>query len=232
MSYSTADANHLLNVWDSSIWGSDATASFQTGVAERTGIAVELNKARRALQNYVAIPKYLTQPLWDALRSQDASDVKLEKLISHVSNLGLRCPSEGTVAMLLALSFALVQELTDKQKLQLGEAQDKEDDQDVPWQVPRASARQEDQEAWEIHVIGSEDLPLVMFLDQSKASTQPCQLNDPHNSGPSHCGTNCEFSQCNGCTMPHILSGFPCFPDTDYHPVLTNHLNSAASGLL
>ena len=84
-SYSTEYANHLLNVWDSSIWGNDATASFQAAVAERTGIAVELNKARRALQNYVAIPKYLTQPLWDTLRSQVASDVKLEKLFSHAS---------------------------------------------------------------------------------------------------------------------------------------------------
>ena len=60
---------------------------------------------QKTVTNYLALPRYLTQSLWASLQGSEPEELRLEKLVRHAARLGLRCPTEPTFAMLLALSF-------------------------------------------------------------------------------------------------------------------------------
>ena len=55
--------------------------------------------ARRKQQNYSSLRRYLTAPIWDGLK-QSSREKAAIVLFQHCWLLGLRCPSEGTFALL------------------------------------------------------------------------------------------------------------------------------------
>ena len=55
--------------------------------------------ARRKQQNYSSLHRYLTAPIWDGLK-QSSREKAAIVLFQHCWLLGLRCPSEGTFALL------------------------------------------------------------------------------------------------------------------------------------
>ena len=76
------------------------TSRFWLRSTYRTILFAQRYKAeRRKQQNYQSFPKYLTDPLWHALQSQP-KEKATSMLLPHLWALGLRCPSEGTFAVL------------------------------------------------------------------------------------------------------------------------------------
>ena len=63
-------------------------------------------KKNAPLQDYLAMPHYLTAAMWKVL-SEDQRSVALEKLCRHLRALGLKNPSEVTQGMVLCLVFDL-----------------------------------------------------------------------------------------------------------------------------
>ena len=78
---------------------------FKAQLSARTNLIQPSACGRRPLQNYLALPRYLTQSLWASLQGSEPEELRLEKLVRHAARLGLRCPTEPTFAMLLTLSF-------------------------------------------------------------------------------------------------------------------------------
>lgn len=59
---------------------------------------------RKALQDFSALQSYFPLSLWETLQTAEtAASVKLERCLSHLGNLGLRNPSEGTMQCLTAV---------------------------------------------------------------------------------------------------------------------------------
>lgn len=66
--------------------------------------------ARKTMQDFSEVHGYLPQHVWQTLKSKDASSAKkLESLLMHCVNLGMRNPSEGSTQVLCAL-FMLASE--------------------------------------------------------------------------------------------------------------------------
>lgn len=59
---------------------------------------------RRRQQNFQSLPHYLHEGIWTAFTSQGREKCR-SLLLTHVWKLGLRCPSEGTFAVILNLLF-------------------------------------------------------------------------------------------------------------------------------
>lgn len=89
----------LVELLDSSIWGSHVDALKSAVIVEEAS-----QKKNVALQDYLALPHYLTTGLWKAL-GEDTRRVALEKICKHCKLLGLSNPSEVTQAMILVLVF-------------------------------------------------------------------------------------------------------------------------------
>ena len=89
----------LVELLDSSIWGSHVDALKSAVIVEEAS-----QKKNVALQDYLALPHYLTTGLWKAL-GEDTRRLALEKICKHCKLLGLSNPSEVTQAMILVLVF-------------------------------------------------------------------------------------------------------------------------------
>eukprot|EP00435_Cladocopium_sp_Y103_P014127 s5370_g3.t1 len=94
-------AAELVELLDSSIW-EDHLDALKASVS----IESASEKKNTPLQDYVAIPQYLTASLWKSL-SEDRRDIALEKLCRHCQLLGLSNASETTQGMILCLVFDL-----------------------------------------------------------------------------------------------------------------------------
>ena len=57
---------------------------------------------RRKSQNYQALPQYLTEEHWTSFEKQPRERSQFA-LLAHAWNLGLRCPSEGSFAVIFNL---------------------------------------------------------------------------------------------------------------------------------
>lgn len=57
---------------------------------------------RKICQDYTSFPHHLTQAVWDNILSDENMIIKLRTLVKHLSELGLRAPSEPTFAMICA----------------------------------------------------------------------------------------------------------------------------------
>ncbi|CAJ1454862.1 unnamed protein product [Effrenium voratum] len=63
----------------------------------------EGSASRKAMQDYRCLPRYLSQELWAVLLDeQQERAAALERLTHHSAKLGLRHPTEGTLAIMLA----------------------------------------------------------------------------------------------------------------------------------
>lgn len=61
---------------------------------------------RAEMQDWFAFPVYLTERVWDQLRSEDRSLAKIDSVLKHLTDLGLRHPSERTLAVVCSLVVA------------------------------------------------------------------------------------------------------------------------------
>ena len=118
-SLSVEETNSVLDLWQESLWGPESTASFKAQISARTNLIPPGVVGRRPLQNYLALPKYLTASLWVSLQGREPEEVRLQKLVRHAASLGLRCPTESTFAMLLTLTFAIHGALTEQKQRQV-----------------------------------------------------------------------------------------------------------------
>ena len=122
--WSTAEGSEVLALIDDSLWGSEAV-NLRELIASRCvlqdGEKSKAGKERRALQDFLNLPLYLTHELWLKLLGGNISlENKLEILFKHSGALGLRCPTEQTCALLLAMCHNLPSEqLLESEKLKL-----------------------------------------------------------------------------------------------------------------
>ena len=103
--FTVEEANKVLEIFSESLWGPDLSERFKAQLSAGTNLIQPSACGRRPLQNYLALPRYLTQSLWTSLQGSEPEELRLEKLVRHAARLGLRCPTEPTFAMLLTLSF-------------------------------------------------------------------------------------------------------------------------------
>ena len=89
---STGTAGDLVAALDESLWDSGQLATLK---ASKIG---DLGRERRAMQDWVNFPYYLTEELSNMSRTSQNVEVRLEALTKHLARLGLRCPTEHTVA--------------------------------------------------------------------------------------------------------------------------------------
>ena len=83
-----------------------------------SGVGGCIRKKNTPLQDYLALPHYLTTGLWKSL-SEDTRGVALEKLCKHCKLLGLTNASEASQAMILLLVFDLEGKMLGTQQWQV-----------------------------------------------------------------------------------------------------------------
>ena len=114
-SVSTACVADLVSSLDASVWEHAQIEELKALLADKVG---EVGKERRAMQDYVCLPLYLDQSVWNMLQTTSEQGERFERLCRHAMALGMRCPSEYTIAALVwlaACAFRL-QDLTDVEK--------------------------------------------------------------------------------------------------------------------
>ena len=99
-SLSTASLADLIASLDPQVWTEDQLEGLKTGLAEKLADC----KERRPMQDYVCFPLYLDQQWWNMLQTKSSQAERFERLCRHVLCLGMRCPSEPTVAALVWLA--------------------------------------------------------------------------------------------------------------------------------
>ena len=80
-----------------------ATASEATVLLQAVGSMVSGRTARTALQDFELVCSFLSEPMWDMLLGSNDFFAKADGLIEHFSRLGLRNPTERSVANLTSL---------------------------------------------------------------------------------------------------------------------------------
>ena len=118
----TQDAAVVVSILKDDVWGSQGHRLKEALAAKVSALEPKTSEAagRRKLQDYLELPNFLTADIWDQLRSAKlTAPQRLDAICKHAVALGLRCPSEKTVAMLLALSHAMYQEPYEDEKLAL-----------------------------------------------------------------------------------------------------------------
>ena len=110
----------MISLLDDGIWGTELAR-----LKEAIAFKVSTNggsdsTGRRSNQDYMELPHYLTQDLWDLLRGTTASQAhKLDALVRHCGKLGLRNPNESSKALIVALCPAMHHEPFPEEKLRL-----------------------------------------------------------------------------------------------------------------
>ena len=112
---STAAVADLVATLDSSIWNEEELDSLKQALAQK----VSEGKERRKMQDYTAFPRYLPERLWNGLLTTGNQLDRLESLVKFCISLGLRCPSEPTIAGLVWLSTSALrtQDIGETEKL-------------------------------------------------------------------------------------------------------------------
>lgn len=111
--FQVEQAAALVELLDDSIWGSHVDAL-------KSAATLDDASARKnaPLQDYLALPHYLTAGLWKSL-AEDNRSVALEKLCRHCRRLGLTNASEVSQAMILLLVFDLEGKMLGSQQWQV-----------------------------------------------------------------------------------------------------------------
>ena len=101
---SAAQASTLLEWVDAGNFKTDMAEQLRTAIANKTTAAEE--SRRRPCQDFTLLPLYLTKELWDLVMDQSSDRAfVLQCLCEHGTRLSLRCPTEGTMAVLVALAY-------------------------------------------------------------------------------------------------------------------------------
>ena len=102
---STEKVADIISALDESLWEESSLLSLKQSLAEK--IEDEEPKERRSMQDYTALPMYLDEHWWNVIEKTSSEVTILEQLTKHAGNLGLRCPTEQTMAMLCVLAGCL-----------------------------------------------------------------------------------------------------------------------------
>ena len=114
-SQSTSAVADLVASLDGSIWNSEELDSLKQALAQK----ISEGKERRKMQDYSAFPRYLPERIWNGLLTTSKQMDRLESLVRFCSALGMRCPSEPTIAGLVWLSTCglRMQEISESEKI-------------------------------------------------------------------------------------------------------------------
>jgi hypothetical protein len=89
------------------LWSAAEKNNMLTAIVSKSccAAAASLTDAgRRVMQDYTAVHGYFTNSLWNIITGQDVTpSKKLEMLLTHAANLGLRNPSESTMQLFSAV---------------------------------------------------------------------------------------------------------------------------------
>eukprot|EP00438_Fugacium_kawagutii_P002331 Skav205344 [mRNA] locus=scaffold418:22807:23232:+ [translate_table: standard] len=69
-----------------------------------------LTTGRAEMQDWFAFPVYLSERVWAKIRSEDRSLAKIDSVLKFLTDLGLRHPSERTLAVVASLVAACTEE--------------------------------------------------------------------------------------------------------------------------
>ena len=100
-SVSTACVADLVTSLDSTVWEQAQIEEFKALLAEKQG---DVGKERRRMQDYVCVPLYLDQSWWNMLQSTSGQVERFERLCQAAIALGMRCPTEASIAALIWLA--------------------------------------------------------------------------------------------------------------------------------
>eukprot|EP00438_Fugacium_kawagutii_P013223 Skav204016 [mRNA] locus=scaffold3530:5749:7164:- [translate_table: standard] len=116
--YNPTEAADVLSLLDNTLWTAQSLEAFQNCVAEKTLSVVEAGRApRRLMQDFLTLPKLLTQDLMAmVLDSTQDRQFVLQQMCLHAAKLSLRCPTERSLAVLLALSHFPSMEISSEQE--------------------------------------------------------------------------------------------------------------------
>ena len=101
----TSAAASLISSLQEDLWDPESLLSIKTAISEKTD-AAEVSQQRRQQQDFLELPRYLTEEMWRQLLEPNTSPAaSVERICAHAYALGLRLPSEMTVAMIIALAY-------------------------------------------------------------------------------------------------------------------------------
>ena len=100
----TEKAGEILDLLDSRIWGDQILGELKEKIAAKTDDGI---KERRGMQNFTRLHEFMPSAVWTQLQTTSSVDKRVEAITRFAASLGLRCPSEGTLALLLTLSLCL-----------------------------------------------------------------------------------------------------------------------------
>ncbi len=102
----TSKVADMLGILDAQIWGPERSHRLQAAMAQMETAEDASKPVRRAMQDYTNLPYFMTEELWRCLSDGRVSkDEKLATLTKHAANLGLRCPTEATCAIIMTLVY-------------------------------------------------------------------------------------------------------------------------------
>jgi hypothetical protein len=90
-SVSTACVADLVSSLDPSVWEHAQIEELKALLANKLG---GVGKERRPMQDYVCLPLYLDQSVWNMLHTTSEQGERFERLCRHAIALGMRCPAE------------------------------------------------------------------------------------------------------------------------------------------
>ena len=98
-----AEATAFMEALEEGLWESTWMEGVKVQVSSMVEQDGEGSASRKAMQDYRCLPRYLSQELWAVLLDeQQERAAALERLTHHSAKLGLRHPTEGTLAIMLA----------------------------------------------------------------------------------------------------------------------------------
>ena len=112
-------ASELVDSLDGSVWSEQDLVTLKSAINQKITSEV-VQGTRRPLQNYCALPRYLTQDQWTFMQTNESQEERVEKAVSLAGSLGLRCPSETTTACIVWVACCAFrgQEVSDHLKYQ------------------------------------------------------------------------------------------------------------------
>ena len=118
--FGTEKASEIFDLLDEGIWDEEAIVAIKEKVANKSEEG--LWKERRGMQNFARIVEFLPTSLWNGLQTSQSVERRVELLTRFMASLGLRCPSEPTLAVIMTVAgclFGMNAGLTEEGKLDL-----------------------------------------------------------------------------------------------------------------
>ena len=120
---SSDQAASVLQSLDEQVWSEANLNKLKERLASKTIAFHADTNVRRANQDYLFLPNFLTAQHWQKIQdTTENRDAVIQTITSHAGVLGLRCPNEQTYAMIVTLGYIsdlTAGKLNSQQKYQL-----------------------------------------------------------------------------------------------------------------